>query len=169
MAESDITAILLAHNHWATRNILDACATLPDDQFHRRFEMGPGSLHDTLRHTLYAMGHWADVLAARTYRTRDPAKRYTVPEMLEILDAISAELVDVATLHPPSGIVERTRDNKTERYTRAAVLAHITTHGVHHRAQCLNMLRHCGIDPVPLSSVTGWTHAIDPIPATPPA
>ncbi len=165
MAESDITAILLAHNHWATRNILDACAPLTSAQLHARFEMGLGSLHDTLRHTLYAMGHWSDVLHQGPMRTRSPDTKYTVPEMLQILDAISAELIDVSTLHPPSEIVERTREGKAERFTRGAVLAHITTHGVHHRAQCLNMLRHLGVDPLPLSSVTGWTFAVDPTPA----
>jgi hypothetical protein len=27
--------------------MLDACAKLTDEQFHHRFEIGPGSLHDT--------------------------------------------------------------------------------------------------------------------------
>ena len=31
---------------------------------------------------------------------------------------------------------------KTHRFTLGAALAHVTTHGMHHRAQCLNMLRH---------------------------
>ncbi|MFN0010846.1 MAG: DinB family protein [Phycisphaerales bacterium] len=43
--------------------------------------------------------------------------------------------------HPPGSI-------KTYTFTRAAVLAHVTTHGYHHRAQCLNMLRQLGA-PVP--------------------
>jgi uncharacterized damage-inducible protein DinB len=163
MPESDITAILLAHDHWATRAILDACAPLTAAQFHQRFEMGPGSLHDTLRHTLYAMGAWCDVLHARPFRNRDPEKQYTVPEMLQILDAVSAELIDVSTLHPPHEIVSRTRDSVTTKYTRAAVLAHVTTHSVHHRAQCLNMLRHLGVDPLPMISVTTWTLAVDPV------
>jgi uncharacterized damage-inducible protein DinB len=28
---------------------------------------------------------------------------------------------------------------------------------MHHRAQCLNMLRHLGVTPLPASSVTEWT------------
>ena len=165
MAESDITAVLLAHNHWATRNILDACDALDRAHLHARFEMGLGTLHDTLRHMLYAMGGWCDVLRQQPMRIRHPDTVYTVPEFRAILDAVSAELIDVSTLHPPSEIVARTRDGKTERFTRAAVLAHITTHGVHHRAQCLNMLRHLGVSPLPVTSVTGWTFAADPTPA----
>ena len=41
--------ILLAQNRWATRNLIEICAALTKDQFHRRFDMGPGSLHDTAR------------------------------------------------------------------------------------------------------------------------
>jgi uncharacterized damage-inducible protein DinB len=33
---------------------------------------------------------------------------------------------------------------KTHRFTLGAALVHVTTHGMHHRAQCLNMLRHLG-------------------------
>ena len=33
----------------------------------------------------------------------------------------------------------------THRFTLGAALVHVTTHGMHHRAQCLNMLRHLGV------------------------
>jgi uncharacterized damage-inducible protein DinB len=37
----------------------------------------------------------------------------------------------------------------------------VATHGVHHRAQCLNMLRHLGVKPLPLSSVAEWSRTAD--------
>ena len=40
---------------------------------------------------------------------------------------------------------------------RAAVLTHVATHGMHHRAQCLNMLRRLDVQPLPPSSVSEWT------------
>jgi uncharacterized damage-inducible protein DinB len=43
------------------------------------------------------------------------------------------------------------------RFARAAVLAHVTTHGMHHRAQCLNILRRLGVTPLRPSSVAEWT------------
>lgn len=52
MPTSNPTDILLAHDVWATRKIIDACAKLSDAQFHQRFETGPGSLHDTLMHMI---------------------------------------------------------------------------------------------------------------------
>jgi uncharacterized damage-inducible protein DinB len=33
---------------------------------------------------------------------------------------------------------------------------HVATHGMHHRAQCLNMLRQLGVNPLPPISVLEW-------------
>lgn len=44
----DAIDILLAHDAWATRELPRACETLADEQLRRRFDIGPGSLHDTL-------------------------------------------------------------------------------------------------------------------------
>ena len=41
------------------------------------------------------------------------------------------------------------------------MITHIATHGMHHRAQCLNMLKHLGVNPLPKSSVAEWTLAGD--------
>jgi uncharacterized damage-inducible protein DinB len=43
---------------------------------------------------------------------------------------------------------------------RGAVLTHVTTHGMHHRAQCVNMLRQLGAD-IPLNSVIEWMLTVD--------
>ena len=63
MPTSDPLEILLVHNHWANQQIFEACAALSHEQFHRRFEMGPGSLHDTANHLLASMRFWGDTLA----------------------------------------------------------------------------------------------------------
>ena len=48
--------------------MIEACAKLNDEQFHQRFEMGPGSVHDTVTHVLGAMRGWGDMLAGREQR-----------------------------------------------------------------------------------------------------
>jgi uncharacterized damage-inducible protein DinB len=48
--------ILLAHNLWATRQLLGACSKLTSEQFHRRFDIGNGSLHDAATHMLRQLG-----------------------------------------------------------------------------------------------------------------
>src|SRR6478736_5958362 len=63
MPQSDCLQILLSHDRWATTQLLDACGSLTPDQFHRRFDIGPGSLHDTITHIIGAMRTWTDSLA----------------------------------------------------------------------------------------------------------
>jgi uncharacterized damage-inducible protein DinB len=46
------------------------------------------------------------------------------------------------------------------RFTLGAMLMHVTTHGMHHRAQCLNMLRRLALpgvsDRLPEIDVLDW-------------
>lgn len=161
MALSDPIQILLAQNHWATRNLLDSCAHLTEEQFHRRFDMGLGSLHDSVVHILGAMRGWGDMLAGREQRPRLEYDRRSVPELLMMLDEISADLVESAAAHPNEETVTGERAGKSYTFTRGAVLTHVLTHGMHHRAQALNMLRRLGGEKLPQSSVMEWVIAVD--------
>jgi uncharacterized damage-inducible protein DinB len=164
MAESNPLEVLLKHNGWATRQILEACFALTPEQFHRQFEIGRGNLHDATTHILGAMSGWTDMLAGREARPRlGTGGQRAADELLGLLPEIITELDSVARAHPLDEIVSAIRGGKSYSFTRGAVLTHITTHGVHHRAQCLNMLRHLGVSPLPQSSVLEWMLAVDPI------
>lgn len=157
MPESDPLAILLAHNHWATQQLLDSCAQLPDEQFHQTFEMGLGSLHDTIVHIIGAMRGWGDLLGRREFRDRPEGTSYSIDELRTMLDEATADLSRSARDHPMDEILTRERGGREYSFTRGAVLTHVTTHGMHHRAQCLNMLRQVGVENLPQSSVAEWT------------
>lgn len=164
MPESDPLQILLSHDRWATEQLLGACGRLSDEQFHRRFEIGPGSLHDTLTHLIGAMRTWTETLAAAEPRPRleTDGQRRTPEQLRSLLDEACAELKAHAERRPLAELVtRRLRDGRTIQLTRGAVVTHVATHGMHHRAQCLNMLRHLGVQPLPPTSVTEWTWLAD--------
>ena len=163
MPSSDPIEILLTQNCWATRNLLETCGTLTSEQFHQRFEMGPGSLHDTLTHILGAMRGWGDMLAGREQRERLEGQQRTTQELLSLLDEISEDLADSAQKHPTHELVTGSRGGRSFTFSRGGVLTHVTTHGMHHRAQCLNMLRQLGVEPLPPSAVVEWILMADPL------
>lgn len=163
MPTSDPLDILLAHDQWATRQMLDTCAKLTDEQFHRRFEMGPGSLHDTLTHILAATRVWGDLLASREQRPRLEGTHRTVADLTALHDEIAKDFATSARAHPVDGLVSRVREGKTYTFTRGAVIMQVTTHAMHHRAQCLNMLRTLGVTPLPPSSAIEWARMADPL------
>jgi uncharacterized damage-inducible protein DinB len=159
MAESEPLQILLSHDRWATAQVLEACGRLTAEQFHRRFEIGPGSLHDALTHVVSAMRAWTESLAGLEAgpRLQDDGRRRTAGELRELHEAACAAFAAEAGRRPMGEtVVRRTRDGRTIELARGAVVAQVLTHGVHHRAQCLNMMRQLGVSPLPGSSVVEW-------------
>ena len=102
---------LLAHNAWATRLLLERCATLPAGQFETAFEIGPGSLHDTLLHVTGAMRRWSDRIRDREIRpsVEEEERTWTPREILALLAQTTAELEEAVRasgaglLHPRHG------------------------------------------------------------------
>ena len=160
MPQSDVVQILLSHDKWATEQMLDTCAALSDEQFHRRFDIGPGSLHDTLTHVVAAMRALTESLAGIEPQPRidTDGRRRSPGELRVLLEESWREFTAQARRRPlDEMITRRLRDGRTLTMTRAAGVVHVATHGMHHRAQCLNMLKQLGVKPLPPSSVAEWT------------
>lgn len=149
-------AILLGHNRWANTRVLRACESLSEAQFHERFDIGPGTLHDTMTHVIGATFRWADRIAQRTVRPSiegrsshtdtSPMTRRTPGELL-VLNAQACEDFSavVEAVRPRlSEVREWTLGGETYRFNVAASIIHVTNHGMHHRAQCMNMLKRLG-------------------------
>ena len=160
MADDELLHVLLSHDRWATVQVLDACDRLTEEQFHRRFDIGPGSLHDTLTHVVGATRAWTETLAQVEPGPRLEAdgQRRTPGQLRALLDEAWGRFHAEARRRPlDERVTRRLRDGRTIQMTRGAVVAQVTSHGMHHRAQCLNMLRHLGVQPLPASSVAEWT------------
>ncbi len=179
---SDPLDVLLAHNHWATRVLLEPCRGLTHEQFHRRFEMGPGSLHDTFTHIVGCMRRWSDRIGGCPIRPRieRPAplppgqavphegRDRTPDELLSLLDDAAADLAAVAARCREDGLEKTVTivfEGKTYVFTRGVTLVHVLTHGTYHRAQCRNMMRHLNVpglsDKLPEVDVIDWQAAVE--------
>jgi len=158
MPASDPLDILLDHDRWATRQILQACAPLTPEQFAHKFDMGLGSLQATTTHIIGATRAWNDTLAQRALQPRldQTGALYTPAQLLPLLDEAADELKSQAHRLPLDQTVTRAREGVTYTFSRGIVITQVTTHAMHHRAQCLNMLRQLGVKPLPLSSVVEW-------------
>ena len=157
---------LLEHNHWATRRLLEACRSLAPEQFHARFDIGPGSMHDTLRHIIGAMRRWADRIDQRELRPsieQDPSPR-NVEELSSLLDEAAGDVGGIARRIERSNRLDESFEfvirgwKGTFRVTFGTALVHLMTHGVHHRAQCLNIMRRLGVaaDQLPEIDAIEW-------------
>ena len=147
--------ILILHDTWATRELLSRCGSLSPEQFHRRFNFGIGSIHDTFLHIIAAMVRWSERIDGRPLTPwRGPeenATKYSVHELLTMLDDASALLLAVAnnasktgldaTINLGSGYSDAIHNAAT---SKAAAFVHVTTHSTHHHSQLFHMLRLVG-------------------------
>lgn len=187
--------ILIKHNHWATAQVLAACSRLTGEQLHRRFDIGPGSLHDALTHTIGAMLRWSDRIAERPIKpsieaawpaeifagqpiemlhgkpSYTPAQlgtllRHATDSLQRVADDVRAATAVTNRAGLNTGFTTTFADGSLHRLSKGGALVHVTTHGMHHRAQCLNMLRYCGdavlAEKLPPSSVTEWQEVGEP-------
>jgi uncharacterized damage-inducible protein DinB len=159
-ADAFLLERMLAHDLWATRRLLDACRGLPAEALTRRFDIGPGSVHATLVHVVGAMRRWADRIDERPLRPSiDQGTSQGIGALRALLDEAAADLRELALRLAREGrLVERMCPeipgwDDPRPFTRGTALLHVTTHGAHHRAQVLNMLRHLGVDPPDVDAI----------------
>ena len=141
------------HDAWATHEMLKLCHRLSAEQFHRKFDIGCGTVHNTFVHMIECMARWSDRIAQRPLRrsSEDELRRHSIDDLLKMLDAAARDLESTArNVHEQNlydQIIEWPRKDKPPyRFSKASALVHVTTHGMHHRAQIRWMMRQLGID-----------------------
>ncbi|HVZ93506.1 MAG TPA: DinB family protein [Phycisphaerales bacterium] len=154
--------ILLAHNAWANAKVLDRCRSLSEEELHRKFEMGLGSIHDTIHHNIAGYRWWTDRIADREPRPflKSGESRHTLAELEQLGAEAEADMRQVAADLKSNGhlteiLISRIPPGK--KFSRTTALMHACTHAIHHRAQILNMLRQLRPKEEPLElDVTAW-------------
>ncbi len=147
---SDPIDVLLKHDEWANRRLLEICAALTDEEFDRPFGIGPGSLRATLAHIVTRYYYWSDTIAERTaaQKPNRPAlgRNPSAAHLLEALGPAAADLRLVATDALRTGLDKAIKPSWSVAplLTKGAAIVHVCTHSTHHRAQCLIMLRRLG-------------------------
>jgi uncharacterized damage-inducible protein DinB len=155
---------LMSHNTWATGVLIDDAQKLSDEQLHRRFAIGPGSVHDTLRHIVGAMLRWADRIGGRDVRESIEKTHANLPpaELRRFLGDADADLRKVAEETTAQNrwsesMTFTVPDGPTYHFSRLSAMLHVLTHGMHHRAQVLNLRRQLGLPSLELDlDVVEW-------------
>jgi uncharacterized damage-inducible protein DinB len=145
----------LRYSDWAQERMLRGAEALTDAQLDRKFEMGVGSLRQTLAHLRDAEAWWLSnwTSGAGALFPENPSResideisssfRATCGRREKFLEPISdADLMRHIDATPRPGMIRTFRLGVT--------LLQICHHGTHHRAQAINMLRHVGGEVIPL-------------------
>jgi uncharacterized damage-inducible protein DinB len=157
----DLLDRLLAHDAWTTRQLLDRCLALPDDQLDRPFDIGHRTLRATFQHIIFNMETWAALMAgATTLPPRPPRDAEPITSLAERLDRGAADLTRVAhAVRARDGWDDRwldVLDSPPTEKTYGGAIAHVLTHSMHHPAQVLFILRQLGLTDLPEGDVLSW-------------
>ena len=153
----DLLDRLLGHDAWTTRQLLLIGLGLTDEQLDREFNIAHRSVRATLLHIVRNVEAWSQLMAGGPV-CESPGR--SLAELIARFDRAAADLAAVARdVRRRAAWNERfmdTLDDPPAEKTLGGGIAHVVTHGMHHRAQCLNMLRQLGVHPLPPSSVAEW-------------
>src|SRR5262245_1378331 len=157
------------HRAWVNGNLLRAAEQLNEEQLHRSFPIGQGSIWQSLLHLLAAEFVWLEALLGND----DPLLRGDLPRQIPGNQLGEGGIRSLAELrrewaalqqrwdqylaqHSPASLDELVHKfstsyglGKRSATRRLDVLLHVCTHAQYTTAQVVNMLRHLGVSELP--------------------
>jgi uncharacterized damage-inducible protein DinB len=155
----DLLDRLLGHDAWTTRQLLALAGGLSDEHLDQEFDMGHKTIRKTFDHIVWNIECWTDLMKARAVRSR-PDSEPTLASLLRRHEAASTELLAFAReITDQSRLDEEfldSLDKPPKEKSLGGAIVHLATHGMHHRAQLLYMLRRLGVAGLPEGDVLSW-------------
>jgi len=158
----DLLDRLLGHDAWTTRKLLLRCRELSEEQMDRPFDIGHRTVRGTFLHVIRNVEIWSDLMSGvpvRPDQGQDPEER-SIPGLIARLDQASTDLAALARRVAADGRWDERwldhLDDPPREKTYGGAIAHVVTHGMHHRAQLLYILRRLGLEDLPEGDVLTW-------------
>jgi uncharacterized damage-inducible protein DinB len=152
---------LLRHDAWTTRALLKLSANLSDAELDCEFDIGHRSLRRTFAHIVSNMESWCDLMTGGPQRSQSrPKPGDSVSELTHRLDVVAEELLALGRTVEQEGREDEFFTDRFEKPPRqkplGAGLVHVATHGMHHRAQCLYLMRQLGMKNLIEGDALSW-------------
>jgi uncharacterized damage-inducible protein DinB len=145
---------LFKKNTWATLQLLDACASLSDEQLALMAPGTYGSIKDTLTHICAAEQRYVWRLSGGP-APADLRDFPGIPDLRQRAQRSGERLQELALRARPGETFEREYDGKRYSVEKVVVLVQVIDHGHEHRAHVKTVLSVHGIEP---PEIDGWTY-----------
>ena len=148
---------LLGHDQAATRELLDLCLPLSDEQLDREFDVGWRTLRATFAHMIDNIETWTDLMIQRPVHEK---AGNSVPELIARLESSYAEFAAFALQAEKDNLLDDTftdiLNNPPTKKPIGGAIGHLITHNMHHRAELQHMLNRLPLPNVPEGALLGW-------------
>src|SRR5262249_16162763 len=140
----DILDRYLGYEGWTTRHIITRCQELTPAQLHQPFDIGQGTLHDTLTHIIRNLEAWLTLMPPEAETQRPPIAD-NPDAYLERFDAAMADFShfarEMAAANRLDDTYLDTYDNPPKAKTFGGTILHVLTHTTVHRWEAQHILQ----------------------------
>lgn len=153
MVTPEFLRFMFQYNQWADRRLLDACASLTNEQFTRNLGSSFSSVRDTVTHMYGAEYVWNERFQGRSPSVLVSGAGYpdlaSIRAKLEEMDACYIDYVSKLTQQDLDRVIKYkgfTGDEFSNPLWQS--LHQLTNHASYHRGQVVTMLRQLGVKAV---------------------
>lgn len=149
---------MFTYNLWANTTLIDFCSQLTEEQLAIKVDGVYDRIRPTLKHLLWAEGHYAKHLTGQLPWPADTNwNNLTFEQMQEIAQLTGNRLIELCTQVPADQPHETIgRHNTPYHFFNWTVLLQALYHAIEHRTQIKILLTHLGLEHPELSS---WHYA----------
>ena len=160
----DILDRYLGYEAWTLRYFIERCRELTPSQLHQSFDIGHGTVHDTMNHIIGNIEVWTDLMRERPVRKLPPMEANSDSYLLRF-DAAMADFAGYARLLAAEGRLNETYldvlDTPPQTKTFGGTLLHVLTHTTVHRWEIQHMLQRLGLTDLLEGDVLGYEYVSD--------
>lgn len=161
----DLLDLLLDHDHWATRQLLDVSGGLTDEQLDRPFDIGHRTLRATFGHMIFNVPFWTAFLARQPVEGGYSADAQ--PDDRSLTALIDHHERSYAAF---AGVARRLRDEQrlantyvdhyaVHKSVGGTILA-VVEHNEGHRTEVLHILDRLGVPDLPEVDFGVWDYLL---------
>jgi uncharacterized damage-inducible protein DinB len=139
----------LKHDHWATTQLLERSRELIDAQLDQSFDIGHGTLRETLDHLIFVVDFWTTLMAGQPATWERDAHR-SVAELIERHERFYAAFSIAARRARDEQCLDDTFvDHFGGQMTYGGAIVHVILHNAEHRSEVLHILERLGLPDLP--------------------
>ncbi|MDQ3548447.1 MAG: DinB family protein [Chloroflexota bacterium] len=140
---------LLGHDHWATTQLLELSQGLTDAQLDQPFDIGHGSLRETLNHLIFVVDFWTGWMAGQPVTWEREVQR-SVSDLIERHQRFYATFATFARrVHDEQRLEDTFVDHFGSQMTFGGAVLHVILHNAEHRSEAVHILGRLGVHDPP--------------------
>src|SRR4051812_25840369 len=138
---------MLGHDAWATGVLLEKSSALSDEQVTQAFDIGHGSVLETLTHLVNVIEYWTANMQSRPANV-DWETRRTLADLLSMHNQFQGQFASAARAAQAEGRLDDLfNDSQGYPQSIGGTIVHLMYHNVIHRSEVQHMLNRLGVEP----------------------